>query len=108
MKKFDAGFLNEIAAKGTIFHACFDRSYDCVIIVLTWACQLIPLRKHAYVIYCKFSLMKIYDIFLIFAQNIDLGYGSNEYPPQRYVEAVLTSTHNLCFRAKIRKIRLPL
>ena len=31
---------------------------------------------------------------LIFAQNIDCGYT---------LEAVLTSTHNLCFRAKIRK-----
>ena len=34
------------------------------------------------------------DIFLIFAQNI--------------AEAVLTSTHNLCFEAKIRKIGIPL
>ena len=31
--------------------------------------------------------------FLIFAQNIDCG----------YTEAVLTRTHDLCFRAKIRK-----
>ena len=37
--------------------------------------------------------MKIFDIFLIFAQNKDCG----------YIEAVLTSTHNLCFRAKIRR-----
>ena len=36
------------------------------------------------------------DIFLIFAQNIDCGYMLE--PPQ-----VLTSTHNLYFRAKIRK-----
>ena len=34
---------------------------------------------------------KNFDIFLIFAQNIVS------------IEAVLTSTHNLCFRAKIRK-----
>ena len=34
--------------------------------------------------------MKMFDFF---AQNIDFGYS----------EAVLTSTHNLCFRAKIRK-----
>ena len=33
------------------------------------------------------------DIFLIFAQNIDCGY---------------TSTHSLCFGAKIRKIGIPL
>ena len=32
-------------------------------------------------------------LFLIFAQNIGCG----------YIEAVLTSTHNLCFRAKMRK-----
>ena len=52
------------------------------------------------------------DIFLISAQNIDCGYslepprqgGSNEYPQSMFlsrnkknVEAVLTSTHNLCF-----------
>ena len=47
---------------------------------------------------------KIFDIFLIFAQNIDCGYTLE--PPRR--EAVLTSTHNLCFGAKIRKIGLPL
>ena len=38
--------------------------------------------------------VKKYDIFLNFAQNIDRGYT---------LEAVLTSTHDLCFRAKIRK-----
>ena len=43
---------------------------------------------------------KKFDIFLIFAQNIDCGYTSDE--------AVLTSTHNLCFGAKIRKIGIPL
>ena len=42
--------------------------------------------------------MKKVDDFLIFAQNIDRGYTFN-----RLSEAVLTSTHNLCFRAKIRK-----
>ena len=42
--------------------------------------------------------MNIFDIFLIFAKNIDCGYTF-----ERLSEAVLTSTHNLCFRAKIRK-----
>ena len=46
--------------------------------------------------------MKFFDFFLIFAQNIDCGY-TLEPPP----EAVLTSTHNLCFGAKIRKICIP-
>ena len=35
------------------------------------------------------------DMFLIFAQNIDCGYT---------LEPPLTSTHNLCFGAEIRKI----
>ena len=39
--------------------------------------------------------MKIVIFFLIFAQNIDCGYTLEE--------VVLTSTHDLCFRAKIRK-----
>ena len=43
--------------------------------------------------------MKIFNIFLIFAQNIDCGY---------FIEAVLTSTHNLCFGAKIRNQRMVL
>ena len=38
------------------------------------------------------------DIFLIFAENIDFGYAL-----ERLTEGVLTSTHNICFRAKIRK-----
>ena len=46
---------------------------------------------------------KKFDIFLIFAQNIDCG-----YMIERLGEAVLTSTHNLCFGAKIRQISLPL
>ena len=57
-----------------------------------------PLRKHAYSNISKISLpqtekisVKSSDTFHISAQNIDCGY-------------VLTSTHNLCFRAKIRKI----
>ena len=40
---------------------------------------------------------KTFDIFLIFAQKIDCGY-----------KAVLTSTQNLCFGAKIRKTGIPL
>ena len=48
---------------------------------------------------------KTFDIFLIFAQNIDCGY---TLEPPRLAEAVLTSTHNQCFGAKIRKIGIPL
>ena len=50
---------------------------------------------------------KFFDIFLIFAQKIDCGY-TLEPPRRGGAEAVLTSTHNLCFGAKIRKIGKPL
>ena len=39
------------------------------------------------------------DIFHIYAQNIDCGYSL-----ELLAEAVLTSTHNPCFCAEIRKI----
>ena len=39
----------------------------------------------------------IFDSFNIFAQTIDCG----------YTEAVLTSTHNLCFGTKIINIGIP-
>ena len=59
------------------------------------------LRKHAHAIYRKKNVVKIFslekfDFFLIFAQNIDCGY---TLEPHR--QAVLTSTHNLCFRAYV-------
>ena len=47
----------------------------------------------------------MFDILLILAQNIDCRYMLE--PPHRGGEAVLTSTHNLCFGAKIRKIVYP-
>ena len=57
--------------------------------------EIIPMQYTAIFHGCKnvHFQMKHFDIFLIFAQTIDCGYN----------EAVLTSTHNLCFRAKIRK-----
>ena len=42
---------------------------------------------------------KFFIIFLFFAQNFDCGY---------MLEAVLMSTHNLCFGTKISKISIPL
>ena len=45
--------------------------------------------------------MKYCDIFLIFAQNIDCGYRILRLEPLD--KAVLTSFHNLCFQAKLRK-----
>ena len=66
-----------------------------------------------------FSLVKfenfhdiIFDIFLIFAQNIDFGYTldllNEAVLKSTHNLAVVMSTHNLCFGAKIRKIGIPL
>ena len=66
---------------------------------LTWHYEIMSMQYYAILYGCKNEnfQMKNCDIFLIFAQNIDCGY-----------EAVLTSTHNLCFRAKIRKLCIPM
>ena len=51
---------------------------------------------------CKndnFQMKKIFHVF--FFQNIEWGYTFG----YRLKEAVLTSTHNLCFRAKINQSR---
>ena len=54
---------------------------------------LTPLKPHFYIV--KLGYTGVYIIFLISAQNIDCGYS---------LEAVLTSTHNLCFEQKNEKI----
>ena len=49
--------------------------------------KMLSLRKHAHAIYSENFQQKFFDIFLIFAQNIDCGYtlepprrgGSSEY-----------------------------
>ena len=63
------------------------------------------LQKHVHVINSQFFTavkrlfpIKNCDVFLIFAQNIDC-----RYTLEHVRTAVLTSTHNLCFRTKIRK-----
>ena len=74
-----------------------------------------PLFYH-YVIYRDFKStingtfqQKKFDIFLIFAQNTDCGYTLEAvYLTAMRTDAVLTSTHNVCFGAKIRKIGIPL
>ena len=62
----------------------------------------IPLEPHFYIVKLGFYIVKlgfsgVYLFFLFLLQNIDCGYSLE-------AEAVLTSTHNLCFGAKIRKI----
>ena len=52
----------------------------------------------------KISSEKI-DILKIFAQNILCGCTLDT---PRLTEAVLTSTHNVCFGSKIRKLGIPL
>ena len=69
-----------------------------------------PLRKHAHVTYSDFYECKKWkiseeeiDILLIFAQKVD-----GMYPIEPPCRSGSTSTHNQCFRAKIRKICIPL
>ena len=70
-----------------------------------------PCKPHFYRV--KLGFTGVYIVFLISAQNIDCGYslepphrgGFNKYPQSvlsrnKKVEAVLTSTHNLCFEQK--------
>ena len=53
------------------------------------------LKPHFYIV--KLGFIGVYIIFLISAQNIDCGYSLE---PIYLDEAVLTSTHNLCFEQK--------
>ena len=67
-------------------------STDSFYIRLTCPCDYYPIAPYFYIV--KLGFTSVYN-FLIFALNINCGYSIEE--------AVLTSTHNVCFRAKIRK-----
>ena len=60
-------------------------------ITRTYLYNFDPLKPHFYII--KLGFTGVYIFFLISAQNIDYGYSL-------LGEAVLTSTHNLCFEQK--------
>ena len=64
-----------------------------LLITKTYLYNFDPLKLHFYIV--KLGFTRVYIIFLISAQNIDCGYSVE--PPR---EAVLTSTHNLCFEQK--------
>ena len=68
-----------------------------IIITKTRLYNFDPLKPHFYTV--KLGFTGVYNIFLISAQNIDCGYSLE--PPRG--EAVLTSTHNLCFEQKYEK-----
>ena len=70
-----------------------------ILITITYLYNFDPLKPHFYIV--KLGFTGVYIIFLISAQNIDCGYSLE--PPRRVVEAVLTSTHNLCFVQKYEK-----
>ena len=74
--------------------------------------MIITLRNHAHAIYRKFFGCKkekfneiIFDIFLIFAQNIDCGYslesprrgGSNEYPQSMFLSKNKKNGYTLAY-----------
>ena len=65
-----------------------------------------PMQQTAIFHGCKNDIfrLKCFGYFHIFAQNIDCVY---TLEPPHCIEAVLTSTHNLCFRAKIENNEYP-
>ena len=65
----------------------------CTLITKTYLYNFDPLKPHFYIV--KLGFKGVYIIFLISAQNIDCGYSLDE--------AVLTSTHNLCFVQKYER-----
>ena len=75
-----------------------------------------PLRKHAYSNILKFLppnnesfQIKSLMFFIFLLKNINCGYSLE--PPRRgssNAEVVLTSTHNLCFWAEVKKKCIPL
>ena len=65
--------------------------------------QSLALRKHVHAIYRDFfKLLKLKIFSTFFAQNIHCRYTSE---PPRHAEAVLTTTHNLCFGANNKSNR---
>ena len=58
--------------------------------------SMLYIPPYTLLVYSKTGVCRNIPIFLIFAQNIDCGY-LLELPRR---EAVLTSTHNLCFEQK--------
>ena len=79
------------------------------LITKTYLYTFDPLKPHFYIV--KLGFTGVYIIFLISVQNIDCVYslepprrgGSNEYPQSMCGDAVLMSTHNLCFEQKYEK-----
>ena len=72
-------------------------SWEICFITKTYLYNFDPLKPHIDIV--KLGFTGVYIIFLISAQNIDCGYSLE--PPR--IEAVLTSTHNLCFEQKFEK-----
>ena len=68
---------------------------------------LIPLKSHFYIVKLGFTGICIIFFFIISAQNIDCGYLWEAVLTSThdlcFAEAALTSTHNLCFEQKYEK-----
>ena len=69
------------------------------LITKTYLYNFDPLKPHFYIVKLRFT--GVYIIFHISDQNVDLGTRYNHL-----IEAVLTSTHNLCFEQKYENIRI--
>ena len=68
--------------------------------MLTHSSNADPLRHHFYIV--KLGCTGVYIFFLFLVLNIDRRYSL--VPPHEPHEAVLTCTHDLCFRPKNKNI----
>ena len=78
------------------FKMLFVPSAERLVITKTWLYNFDPLKPHFYIV--KLGFTEVHIIFLFLLKTIDCGSRSN-----RLGEAVLTSTHNLCFEHKYEK-----
>ena len=99
-KKLQYLYLPLNGRNGCRQHAKKKKIGKCPIPLITETClyNFDPFKPHFRIV--KPGFTGVYIIFLISAQNIDCGYS---WEPPRLGEAVLTSTHNLCFEQKYEK-----
>ena len=77
----------------TVYTVCYSTFEFCI--TKTCLYNFDPLKSHFYIV--KLGFTGVYICFLISAQNVDYGYSL-----EPFAKAVLTSTHNLCFKQKYK------
>ena len=111
-------FIPSVSLGSVLNLGFYDFEIYCIFITSLWSCNIRiskllsswlfitktrlykfdPLKPHFYIV--KLGFTEVYIIFLILLKNIDCGCSLE---PPHLIEAVLTSTHNLCFEQKYGK-----